>query len=140
MDPADVLTLDVDVVVPAATEQVLTVDNATQVRASIVVEGANGPTTGEADRLLAERDVLVVPDILANAGGVVVSYFEWVQANQAYQWMEREVNEKLLERMTGAWEAVSEYAAEQHMSLRDAATALSVQRVAQAHRLRGLYP
>ena len=140
MDPAELLTLDVDVLVPAATEQVLTAHNAARVRASIVVEGANGPTTGEADTLLAERDVLVVPDILANAGGVVVSYFEWVQSNQAYQWMEREVNERLLERMTGAWEAVSEYAKDHQMSLRDAATALSVRRVAQAHKLRGLYP
>ena len=139
-DPTDLLTLDVDVLVPAATEQVLTVDNAPHVRASIVVEGANGPTTGEADALLAQRDVLVVPDILANAGGVVVSYFEWVQANQAYQWSEREVNERLLERMTGAWDGVNTFAREASLSLRAAATVLAVRRVAEAHRLRGLYP
>lgn len=140
MDAADVLTADVDVVVPAALEGVITAANAHDIRAGIVVEGANGPTTDEADAILHERAVLVVPDILANAGGVVVSYFEWVQANQAYQWRESEVNERLEERMTRAWHCVIDYAAEQGLTYRQAATALAVQRVVEAHELRGLYP
>lgn len=139
-DPADLLTMDVDVVVPAAVESVLTVENAGEVRAKIVVEGANGPTTTEADALLAANGVLVVPDILANAGGVVVSYFEWVQANMAYSWTERQVNERLEEKMTRAWYDVVEYAGARQLSFREAATALAVSRVIEAHDLRGLYP
>jgi glutamate dehydrogenase/leucine dehydrogenase len=140
MEPADVLTMDVDVVVPAAVEGVITAKNAADISAGIVVEGANGPTTNEADDILHDRGVLVVPDILANAGGVVVSYFEWVQANQAYQWRESEVNERLEERMTRAWHSVIEYAGAHGLTYRQAATALSVQRVVEAHELRGLYP
>jgi len=140
IDPASVLTLDVDLVVPAAVEGVLTGHNAPHVQASIVVEGANGPTTEEADAILRDRDVLVVPDILANAGGVVVSYFEWVQANQAYQWSERDVNQRLEERMTRAWHAVVDYSGAHGLSYREAATALAVRRVTEAHQLRGLYP
>ena len=136
----DILTLDVDVVVPAAVEGVLTAANAGRVRARIVVEGANGPTTREADALLAQRDVLVVPDILANAGGVVVSYFEWAQANQAYRWSAEDVDARLLDRMSHAWEDVTAYAASRELSLREAATVLAVERVTEAHRLRGLYP
>ncbi|MDN4475018.1 Glu/Leu/Phe/Val dehydrogenase [Demequina sp. SYSU T00192] len=140
IDPGSILTLDVDVVVPAAVEGVLTGDNAAKVQAKIIVEGANGPTTREADAILADKNVLVVPDILANAGGVVVSYFEWVQANQAYQWSERDVNDRLEERMTRAWHDVVDYAGAHGLSYREAATALAVQRVTEAHRLRGLYP
>lgn len=140
IDPRSVLTLDVDVVVPAAVEGVITEHNAHQVQASIVVEGANGPTTKAADSILRERDVLVVPDILANAGGVVVSYFEWVQANQAYQWSERDVNDRLEERMTRAWHDVVDYAGAHDLTYRQAATALAVRRVTEAHKLRGLYP
>ncbi len=140
IDPNYLLTLDVDVLVPAAVEGVLTEANAGRVQASIVVEGANGPTTKAADRILRERDVLVVPDILANAGGVVVSYFEWVQANQAYQWSERDVNDRLEERMTRAWHDVVSYSGANGLTYRQAATALAVQRVTEAHRLRGLYP
>ncbi|WP_084124414.1 Glu/Leu/Phe/Val dehydrogenase [Demequina sp. NBRC 110054] len=140
IDPASVLTLDVDVVVPAAVEGVLTEENAPKVQARIVVEGANGPTTGAADAILKERDVLVVPDILANAGGVVVSYFEWVQANQAYQWSEREVNDRLEERMARAWHDVVAHSGAHGMTYREAATVLAVERVVDAHRLRGLYP
>ena len=142
-DPLDgdaLLELDVDLLVPAAVEGVLTAENAPRVRAKIVVEGANGPTTPEADSIMGEKDILVVPDILANAGGVVVSYFEWVQANQAYWWTEAEVEARLKERMIGAWEQVSGYAAGRGLSLRTAATALAVERVAEAHTLRGLYP
>ncbi|GMA36288.1 glutamate dehydrogenase [Demequina litorisediminis] len=140
LDRDALLTLDVDVLVPAALEGVITEDNAAQVRASIVVEGANGPTTQAADEILTDRDVLVVPDILANAGGVIVSYFEWVQSNQAYQWRESEVNDRLAERMTNAWHAVVEHAGAHRITYREAATALAVRRVIEAHDLRGLYP
>lgn len=140
LDPQDVLTLDVDVVVPAAVEGVLTGANAPHVKARIIVEGANGPTTAEADVIFKDRGIVVVPDILANAGGVIVSYFEWVQAHQAYQWSEREVNERLEERLTKAWHDVVDYATEHEMTYRAAATALAVRRVTEAHRLRGLYP
>lgn len=140
ISPAELLELDVDVLVPAAVEGVLTAHNAPKVKASIVVEGANGPTTGEADAILADRDILVVPDILANAGGVVVSYFEWVQANQAWQWSENDVNARLAEKMDRAWEDVVAYSVEHRMTLRSAATALAVGRVTDAHKLRGLYP
>ncbi|HQY32936.1 MAG TPA: Glu/Leu/Phe/Val dehydrogenase [Actinotalea sp.] len=140
IDNTDLLTLDVDVLVPAAVEGVLTADNAPDVAARWVVEGANGPTTAEADAILAERGVVVVPDILANAGGVVVSYFEWVQAQQAYWWTEAEIEQRLAERMLHAYAAVAEVARREAVSLRDAALLLSVQRVAVAHRTRGLYP
>lgn len=140
IDPASVLTLDVDVAVPAAVEGVITAANADRIQARILVEGANGPTTNEADAILADKDILVVPDILANAGGVIVSYFEWVQSNQAYQWREREVQERLEERMERAWHAVVDYAGAHRLSYREAATALAVRRVIEAHDLRGLYP
>jgi glutamate dehydrogenase (NAD(P)+) len=104
------------------------------------VEGANGPTTAEADAVLAERGVVVVPDILANAGGVIVSYFEWVQANQAYWWTEDEVEGRLADRMTAAWKHVLEHAQSLDLTLRAAATSLAVKRVADAHLQRGLYP
>jgi glutamate dehydrogenase (NAD(P)+) len=136
----DVLTAKVDLLVPAAVEGVIHAGNASAVQARLIVEGANGPVTAEADRILAERDVLVVPDILANAGGVVVSYFEWVQANQSYWWSESEVNDRLVLRMTRAWGEVMAYAAAQRLSLRLAATCLAVTRVYQAHEVRGLYP
>lgn len=140
LDPAALLTLDVDVLVPAAVEGVITAENAADVQATIVVEGANGPTTQEADAILTGRGILIVPDILANAGGVIVSYFEWVQSNQAYQWREREVNERLEEKMTDAWRDVVDYAGAQGLTYRQAATALAVRRVLEAHDLRGLYP
>ncbi|WP_062131654.1 Glu/Leu/Phe/Val family dehydrogenase [Demequina aestuarii] len=140
IDPASLVTLDVDLLVPAAVEGVITSENAERVRASIIVEGANGPTTAGADAILAEKDVLIVPDILANAGGVIVSYFEWAQANQAYQWTERQVKDRLEERLTRAWHDVVEYSGVHHMSYRQAATALAVRRVIEAHELRGLYP
>ncbi len=138
--PSALLALDVDVLVPAAVEGVLTATTAPLVKARIVVEGANGPTTKEADAILTDRDILVVPDILANAGGVVVSYFEWVQANQAWQWSEDDVNARLADKMDKAWHDVVAYSTEHAMSLRQAATALAVRRVTDAHRLRGLYP
>lgn len=135
-----VLTHDVDLLVPAAVEGVIHEGNAHDIAATVIVEGANGPTTPTADRVLRDRGVLVVPDILANAGGVIVSYFEWVQANQAYWWRADEVESRLEERMLNAWEHVLGYAGARGLSLRTAATALAVERVAEAHRLRGLYP
>jgi glutamate dehydrogenase (NAD(P)+) len=134
------LELDVDLLVPAALEGVLHEGNAARVTAPVIVEGANGPTTQAADRVFAERDQLVVPDILANAGGVLVSYFEWVQANQAYWWDAQEVEAKLADRMLLAWDAVVAAATGRGLTLRTAATVLAVERVAEAHRLRGLYP
>jgi glutamate dehydrogenase (NAD(P)+) len=139
-DKDDLLFSDVDLLVPAALEGVINAANADRVTAAIVVEGANGPTTPEADAILASRGCLVVPDILANAGGVVVSYFEWVQANQAYWWSEVEVELRLEERMSAAWKRVTQHASRWDLSLRDSATSLAVQTVAEAHRLRGLYP
>ena len=136
----DLLELDVDLLVPAAVECVLNAENAPRVRARVIVEGANGPTTPEADAVFAARDQLVVPDILANAGGVIVSYFEWVQANQAYWWSAGEVEDRLADRMLRAWERVRDHAATRGLGLRTAATVLAVERVAQAHRQRGLYP
>jgi len=134
------LEAEVDLLVPAALEGVLHEGNAQRVRARVIVEGANGPTTIAADRVLAERGVLVVPDILANAGGVLVSYFEWVQANQAYWWRAEDVEQRLEERMLGAWRRVRAYAHDHGLPLRTAATVLAVERVAEAHLLRGLYP
>tara|TARA_R110002020_G_scaffold75315_8_gene191765 strand:- start:79 stop:1356 length:1278 start_codon:yes stop_codon:yes gene_type:complete len=140
IDGGEALELEADLLVPAAVEGVLNRGNAQRVKARIVVEGANGPTTREADRILAERGVLVVPDILANAGGVIVSYFEWVQSNQAFRWSLDEVESRLEGRILGGWNDVSRFASLHGLTLRAAATALAVQRVTEAHRLRGLYP
>lgn len=136
----ELLELDVDLLVPAAVEGVLHANNAGRVKARLIVEGANGPTSPDADRILQSKGVLVVPDILANAGGVVVSYFEWVQANQAYWWSEAEVEERLATRMRLAWDAVVDHADRHSVTLRTAATCLAVERVVKAHLLRGLYP
>lgn len=140
LEAAMLLEADVDLLVPAAVEGVITAENAPRIRARVIVEGANGPTTPEADRILEADGRLVVPDILANAGGVVVSYFEWVQANQAYWWSEEEIELRLAERMTRAWTDVLAQAERLDRSLRVAATTLAVERVAEAHRMRGLYP
>jgi len=136
----ELLALDVDVLVPAALEGVLRADNADAVRASIVVEAANGPTTPAADKVLDDRGVLVVPDVLANAGGVTVSYFEWVQDIQAWFWSKDEVNLRMRRVMEHAYEEVSALAEERGISLRQAAQTIGVGRVAEAHRMRGLFP
>ncbi|MCT9933677.1 Glu/Leu/Phe/Val dehydrogenase [Planotetraspora sp. A-T 1434] len=136
----ELLEMDVDVLVPAALEGVITASNAPRVRARLIVEGANGPTTPEADRILTEAGVTVVPDILANAGGVIVSYLEWVQNMQAYSWSANEVEVKLRDLMTTAFQAVASLSEERDLTLRQAAHAIGVGRVAEAHQMRGLYP
>jgi len=140
MSGAALLEADVDLLVPAAVEGVIHEENAPRIRARVIVEGANGPTTPEADAVLEAAGCLVVPDILANAGGVIVSYFEWVQANQAYWWSADEVEARLATRMRDAWTRVNVHAASLGVPLRRAATALAVEAVAQAHFQRGLYP
>jgi glutamate dehydrogenase (NAD(P)+) len=135
---AEVLTLDCDVLIPAALEGQITAANARDVRAWIIVEGANGPTTAEADRILADNGVVVIPDILANAGGVVVSYFEWLQGRQGAKWTLEQVRSQLDSMMTTAFEHVVQRAAEDNVSLRQAAFLIAVERVAQAARLRGV--
>jgi glutamate dehydrogenase (NAD(P)+) len=136
----ELLTLDVDVLAPCALEQVITVHNADHVKASIICEGANGPVTPSADDILEDRGVLILPDVLANAGGVVVSYFEWVQGLQEYFWKESEVNAKLNDIMSRAFEETWETAQERKVPMRVAAYGLAVQRVAEATITRGIYP
>jgi glutamate dehydrogenase (NAD(P)+) len=136
----ELLELECDVLVPAALESQITGHNAPRVRAGIVVEAANGPTTPDADEILHDRDVLVVPDILANSGGVTVSYFEWVQDLQAYFWDEDEVNRKLRSIMESAYVDVLGITEERKVPMRIAATILGVSRVAEAHQTRGLFP
>ena len=137
---AELLELTCDVLVPAALENQITVENARRVQARLVVEGANGPTTPEADRILQERHVVVVPDILANAGGVIVSYFEWVQDLQFYFWDETEVNSRLHKVITHAFNDVVRTAEERGVNLREAAMLLGVARVVEATEMRGIYP
>jgi glutamate dehydrogenase (NAD(P)+) len=137
MDNDTLLTLDVDVLVPAALEAQITAENAGRVRAWAIVEGANAPVTAAADRILAERGVIVVPDVLANAGGVVVSHLEWVQDLQGYFWDASAVETHLQQRMERAFGDVSEISAACDIPLRQAAYRLAVSRVAEATRLRG---
>ncbi len=136
----ELISFDCDVLIPAALADAITDDNAPKIRAKIVVEGANAPTTSGGDKVLNDMGVLVVPDILANAGGVVVSYFEWVQDNQNYFWSADEVKENLSSIMTRAINDVESMSAEKKVTWRDAALMIGVDRVAEAHRLRGLYP
>ena len=135
----ELLTLPVDVLVPAALGNVITAANAERVRARIICEGANGPTSAYADEILEERGVFVIPDILANAGGVTVSHFEWVQNRAGYRWPEAQVHEQLDAVMKRAFEEVIRTTATHRMTLRTAAYILAVGRVARAHRLRGVY-
>jgi glutamate dehydrogenase (NAD(P)+) len=136
----DLLVLDCDALAPCALEQVITPDNADQVKAKILVEGANGPVTPAADDILEGNDVLVLPDVLANAGGVVVSYFEWVQGLQEYFWKEDEVNRRLHDIVTRAFDETRATVDNRKTSMRMAAYGLAVQRVAEATVTRGLYP
>jgi glutamate dehydrogenase (NAD(P)+) len=135
----DLLTLDVDVLLPAALENVITSKNAGKVRAKVICEGANGPTTAGADSILDEKGIFVIPDILANAGGVTVSYFEWVQDRGGYFWTEDVVNERLTDIMTRSFDAVLQLAKQHKVNMRTAAYMVSISRVATVHRLRGIY-
>jgi len=139
MDPQDLLTMAVDILVPAATENQITEVNAARIRAKVVVEGANGPTSPEADPILLDNGVLVVPDILANVGGVTVSYFEWVQNRLGFYWREREVNERLVEYMTHAFQAVFATTDKFKTNPRIGAYILALDRVSQAMHDRGFY-
>jgi glutamate dehydrogenase (NAD(P)+) len=136
----DLLLLDCDVLAPCALEQVITSENADKIKAGIVVEGANGPITPTADEILDERGILILPDILANAGGVVVSYFEWVQGLQEYFWKENEVNSKLRDIVTRAFNETWHVYEQRETSMRLAAYGLAVSRVSEATVTRGLYP
>ena len=137
---AELLLLECDVLAPCALEQVISADNAADVKARIVCEGANGPVTPAADEILEDRGVLVLPDVLANAGGVVVSYFEWVQGLQEYFWKEEEVNQRLDDIVTRAFEETIETRKQHGTSMRMAAYGLAVRRVSEATVTRGLYP
>ncbi len=136
----DVLTVECDVLVPAALGGVITKENAAQIRAKIIAEAANGPTTPDAQKILDENGIFVLPDILANAGGVTVSYFEWVQSLQSYFWSEEDVNRSLRNVMVQAFHDVYQRAEAAGLNMRDAALDVGVSRVAQAQRLRGIYP
>ena len=136
----DVLEVPCDILVPAATEGVLTVKNAEQVQARIIAEAANGPTTPEADRIFSKRGIFVIPDILANAGGVTVSYFEWVQDIQSFFWSKEEIASKLETIMAQAFQAVLEKARTYQCDMRTAAYLVAIARVAEATQLRGIYP
>ena len=133
----ELLELDCDILVPAAIENQITAENAHHIKAHIVVEAANGPTTAEATKILAERGILLVPDVLASAGGVTVSYFEWVQNNQGYYWTEEEVREKLYRKMVDAFENVYTTATNRNINMRLAAYMVGVRRTAEASRFRG---
>jgi glutamate dehydrogenase (NAD(P)+) len=138
--PADVLEVPCEIVIPAAVERQITEANADRLQCELVVEAANGPTTPEAETILRDRGILVVPDVLANAGGVTVSYFEWVQAHQRYTWNEIEVQERLRRQLRAAFGRVIDAADRLGADWRMAALSVAIERVAEAARLRGIYP
>ena len=133
------LELPVDVLVPAALENVITTRNARDIQAKVICEGANGPTTAAADAILDEKGIFVVPDILANAGGVTVSYFEWVQNRGGYYWTEQTVNDRLREIMVNSFRDVLKLSQQHKVNMRTAAYMVAISRVSTVHRLRGIY-
>jgi glutamate dehydrogenase (NAD(P)+) len=139
MSSRDVLFQPCEIAIPAAIENQITEKNASQVQAKILCEGANGPTTSQADAIIDAKGIFTVPDILGNAGGVTVSYFEWVQDRQGFFWRESEVNERLLDVMDNAFDQVVRYAETHQVNNRIAAYMLAIDRVASALRLRGIY-
>lgn len=138
--PDELLTLDCTVLVPAAMERQITADNAAQLRCRVLAEAANGPTTPEADAILANSEIYIIPDVLCNAGGVTVSYFEWVQDIQQFMWSEEDVNNELRKLMKNAFGRVRKLARERHLTNRLAALSLGVQKVAMEKAKRGLFP
>ncbi len=140
IDNGELLELDVDVLIPAAVGNVITTRNADAIAADLVVEGANGPITVSGDSILRERNIPVIPDILANAGGVTVSYFEWLQDINRRSWTHERVNEELESEMLRAWNAVAERVDERDLAWRDAAYVLALERLGAAHGARGLWP
>jgi glutamate dehydrogenase (NAD(P)+) len=138
--PADVLEVECEIVIPAAVERQITEDNAPRLQCGLVIEAANGPTTTAADAILRERGILVVPDVLANAGGVTVSYFEWVQDHQRYSWDELDVQERLRRQLRAAFGRVIDAADRLGTDWRTAALSVAIERVSEAARLRGIYP
>ena len=136
----DLLELDVDILAPSALENAITAENAPRVRARIVAEGANGPTTPDADDILFRKETIVIPDILANGGGVTVSYFEWVQNLQQFFWTDADVREKLEQHMTQAFDAVWETSKREKVDMRMGAYMVAIGRVAEAYKFRGIYP
>jgi glutamate dehydrogenase (NAD(P)+) len=136
---AELLTLDTDVLVPAALENVITEENAGQIKARIICEGANGPTSADADAVLRDAGIQVIPDILANAGGVTVSYFEWVQDRGGYFWDEETVNSRLEKIMVSSYQECVAMAKRHGVTMRIAAYMVAIDRVAEVHRLRGMY-
>ena len=136
----ELLELACDILLPAALEEQITEDNADRINARLIAEAANGPTTPEADRILFDKGVFVLPDIYANAGGVTVSYFEWVQALQAFPWSEEQVNDRLQGIMTQAFQTVYETAKRHDVHMRTAALCVAIQRVADFTQIRGIYP
>ncbi len=139
IDPQEAMLLECEVLLPAAKENVITTANADRIRAKIICEGANGPTTSEADAILAEKKIFVLPDILANAGGVTVSYFEWVQDRQGYFWNEQLVNGRLEEIMVSSFKDVVSYAEKHKVNNRIASYMLAIDRVATTIKMRGIY-
>jgi len=139
IEPDEVLEAECDILVPAALDNVITAENVDRVQARLIAEGANGPISLEADHELNSRGVTIIPDILCNAGGVTVSYFEWVQDRIGWFWNEEEVNERLERIMVKAFQDVHEMAAEYSVSLRVAAYMLAIKRVLDVYRMRGLY-
>jgi glutamate dehydrogenase (NAD(P)+) len=138
--PKEIFELDVDILVPAALEKQINIENADKIKAKAIIEGANGPTTPEAERLLVKKGIYVVPDILANAGGVVVSYFEWVQGIQSFFWDEDGVNANLKKVIVNSFDAVWQVAQREKQDLRHAAMMIAVSRVAKALEARGIFP
>ena len=140
LDPDVFWEVDCDVLIPAALEGQITTQNAPRIKARLLIEGANGPTTPEADDILAERQILVVPDVIANAGGVTVSYFEWVQDFSSFFWTEADINARLVRIMREAFEGIWQVAQTHRVSLRTATFIVACTRILQARELRGLYP
>jgi glutamate dehydrogenase (NAD(P)+) len=137
---AELLELECDILAPCALQNQITVENASRIRCRVLAEGANGPTTLEADEALSENGVLILPDVLANAGGVTVSYFEWVQGTQNYMWTLEEINERLCRVLTGAYDRVAARAERQRLDMRTAALVEGIARVTEAKLSRGVFP